>query len=112
MGGVILLDAVGNTNLYTRLVVDSSPARISNLGCPERFDPVAHLPSDGARVMIISGGRDAVVPPGQMGELIHMARSRGARIVQDPELAHPYQDSSPALHLRRQHEVANFLYHE
>jgi hypothetical protein len=112
MGGVILLDAVGNRNLYTRLVVDSSPARISNLGCPERFDPVAHLPSDGARVMIISGSRDAVVPPGQMGELIHMARSRGARIVQDPELAHPYQDSSPALHLRRQHEVANFLYHE
>jgi predicted esterase len=112
MGGVILLDAVGNRNLYTRLVVDSSPARISNLGCPERFDPVAHLPNDGARVMIISGGRDAVVPPGQMGELIHMARSRGARIVQDPELAHPYQDSSPALHLRRQHEVANFLYHE
>jgi fermentation-respiration switch protein FrsA (DUF1100 family) len=109
MGGVILLNAVGNTNLYTRLVVDSSPARISNLGCPERYDPVAHLPNDGERVMIISGGRDHVVPPGQMDELIRIARSHGARILQETELAHPYQDSSATLHRRRQHEVATFL---
>jgi len=109
MGGVILLNAVGNTHLYTRLVVDSSPARISNLGCPERYDPVAHLPNDGERVMIISGGRDNVVPLGQIDELIHVARSRGARILQNPELAHPYQDSSLAVHRRRQHEVALFL---
>jgi alpha/beta superfamily hydrolase len=112
MGGVILLNAAGDTNLYTRLVVDSSPARISNLGCPERYDPVTHLPQDGARVMIISGGRDHVVPPGQMDELIHLARPRGARILQDPEFAHPYQDSSAATHQRRQHEVATFLYEE
>jgi hypothetical protein len=112
MGGVILLNAVGNTNLYTRLVVDSSPARISNLGCPERYDPVAHLPNDGERVMIISGGRDHVVPPGQMDELIRIARSHGARILQDSEFAHPYQDSSVAIHRRRQHEVATFLYQE
>jgi alpha/beta superfamily hydrolase len=109
MGGVILLNAVGNTNLYTRLVVDSSPARISNLGCPERYDPVTHLPNDGERVMIISGGRDSVVPPRQMDEMIRVARSRGARILQDPELAHPYQDSSIVIHRRRQHEVATFL---
>ncbi len=49
MGGVILLNAVGKTNLYTRLVVDSSPARISNLGCPARYDPVIHLPADSER---------------------------------------------------------------
>lgn len=112
MGGVILLNAVGNTNLYTRLVIDSSPARISNLGCPEQYDPVAHLPNDSERVMIISGGRDHVVPPGQMDELIRIARSRGARILQETEFAHPYQDSSAALHRRRQHEVATFLYQE
>lgn len=109
MGGVILLNAVGNTNLYTRLVVDSSPARISNLGCPERYDPVTHLPNDGERVMIISGGRDHVVPPGQIDELIQVAQSRGARILQEPELAHPYQDSSTVMHQRRQQEVASFL---
>jgi hypothetical protein len=112
MGGVILLNSVGNTNLYSRLVVDSSPARISNLGCPKRYDPVNHLPNDGARMMIISGVRDSVVPPSQMDEMIRVARSRGARIVEDAEFAHPYQDSSSAIHRRRQQEVAGFLSQE
>jgi alpha/beta superfamily hydrolase len=112
MGGVILLNAAGSTDLYTRGVVDSSPGRISNLGCPERYDPVTRLPNDGARLMIISGGRDNVVPPGQMDELIRVARSRGARVLQDAEFAHPYQDASAATHRRRQHEVASFLSQE
>jgi len=112
MGGVILLNAVGKTDLYTRLVVDSSPARISNLGCPEQYDPVAHLPKDGVRVMVISGARDTVVPPGEMAEMLRVAGSRGARILQDGEFAHPYQDSAPALHRRRQSEVATFLAQE
>ena len=112
MGGVILLNAVGKTDLYTRLVVDSSPARISNLGCPERYDPVIHLPADSERIMIISGGRDGVVPPDQMEELLRTARPRGARILADPELAHPYQDYSMAIHRRRQHNVASFLSQE
>ena len=109
MGGVILLNAVGETNLYTRLVVDSSPARISDLGCPERYDPMTHLPKDGERLMIISGGQDHVVPPEQMKALIQAARSRGARIVEDPEFAHPYQDASTAIHRRRQLGIASFL---
>ena len=112
MGGVILLNAVGETNQYTRLVVDSSPARISDLGCPQRYDPVTHLPNDGARLMIISGGHDDVVPPEQMSELLDAARSRGARIVADPQLSHPYQDSSMAIHRRRQQQVASFLAQE
>lgn len=109
MGGVILLDAVGNSDLYTALVVDSSPARISNLGCPERYDPVNHLPKDGTRLMLISGARDGVVPPHQMNELIRQGRSRGARILQDAEFAHPYQDATAAIHNRRQIAVASFL---
>ena len=112
MGGVILLNAVGRTDRNTRLVVDSSPARISNLGCPEQYDPIAHLPSDGARLMIISGAQDGVVPPSQMEELLRSGRSRGARTLQDQEFAHPYQDSSMAIHRRRQREVATFLDHE
>lgn len=109
MGGVILLNAVGQGSLYTRLVVDSSPSRISNLGCPESYDPVAHLPDNASQVMIISGSRDTVVKSWQMDELIEVARSRGARIVRDAEFAHPYQDFSEQTHRRRQNEVAAFL---
>lgn len=111
MGGVILLNAVGDGQSYARLVVDSSPGRISYLGCPERYDPVTHLPPDAGRVMIISGAADTVVSPREMDELIRVARSRGARILQDKDFAHPYQDSS-AVHQRRQREVARFLLQE
>jgi alpha-beta hydrolase superfamily lysophospholipase len=112
MGGVILLNAAGDSQAYSRLVIDSSPARISHLGCPERYDPVIHLPADAARVMIISGAADTVVPPREMDELIRVARSRGARILQDNDFAHPYQDSSEEVHRRRQNEVAAFLLRE
>ena len=112
MGGVILLNAVGDSSAYTRLVIDSSPARISHLGCPERYDPVAHLPPDSSRLMIISGGADTVIPPREMDELIRVARGRGARVLQDNGFAHPYQDPSEEVHRRRQNEVATFLLQE
>jgi alpha/beta superfamily hydrolase len=109
MGGVILLNAVGRSQAYTRFVVDSSPSRISDFGCPERYDPVTHLPEDSSQLMIVTGSRDEVVRPSQMDELIRGARSRRGRILQDHEFAHPYQDLSPATHRRRQNEVATFL---
>lgn len=112
MGGVILLNAVGDGSAYSRLVVDSSPARISHLGCPERYDPVTHLPTESSRVMILSGAADTVVPPRDMDELIRVGGSRGARVVQDRDFAHPYQDLSEAVHRRRQREVAAFLLQE
>jgi hypothetical protein len=104
-----LLNAVGRSQAYTKLVVDSSPSRISNFGCPERYDPVAHLPEDSSRLMIVTGSRDEVVKPSQMDELIRVAKSRRGRVLQDNEFAHPYQDLSPATHRRRQNEVATFF---
>jgi alpha/beta superfamily hydrolase len=109
MGGVILLNAVGRSQAYTRLVVDSSPSRVSDFGCPERYDPVAHLPEDSSRLMIVTGSRDEVVRPAQMDELIRVAKSRRGRVLQDNEFAHPYQDLSHATHRRRQNEVATFF---
>jgi hypothetical protein len=61
--------------------------------------------------MIISGEHDAVVSRRQMDELIRVAGSRGARILEDKEFGHPYQDS-PKTHQRRQKEVAAFLLQE
>ena len=112
LGGVILLNAAGDRSPYTRLVIDSSPARISNLGCPERYDPVTHLPEDSSRVMIISGAADTVVPPRAMDELVRVAQARGARILRDNAFAHPYQDSSDQVHRRRHKVVAAVLLQE
>lgn len=109
MGGIVLLNAVGRSQTYTRLVVDSSPSRISDFGCPERYDPVVHLPEDSSRLMIISGAKDQVVTPSQMDELVRVGGSRRGRVLLDNEFAHPYQDFSDAIHRRRQNEVAAFL---
>lgn len=110
MGGVILLNAVGRSEeAYTRLVVDSSPSRISEFGCPETFDPVEHLPKDSSNLMVISGAQDEVVSPWQMEELIRVVRSQGGHVLQDNQFAHPYQDLNQATHRRRQDEAAKFL---
>ena len=109
MGGIVLLNAVGRSQTYTRLVVDSSPSRISDFGCPERYDPVVHLPEDSSRLMIISGAKDQVITPSQMDELVRVGGSRRGRVLLEDEFAHPYQDLSDTIHRRRQNEVAAFL---
>jgi pimeloyl-ACP methyl ester carboxylesterase len=75
MGGVILLNAVGESGDYSSLVIDSSPSRISPLGCPEQYDPINHLPADSSRLEIIAGGRDRVGRPQEIHELLFAANS-------------------------------------
>lgn len=108
MGGVVLLNAVGASGDYPALVVDSSPSRISPLGCPTEFDPVEHLPADCARVQLIVGERDRVVRPEEMEELVTAIRNRGGKVLERLDYAHPFQDA-PAVHRRRLEEVADFL---
>ncbi|HSD97068.1 MAG TPA: alpha/beta fold hydrolase [Sulfuricaulis sp.] len=109
MGGVILLNAAGESGDYSSLVIDSSPSRISPLGCPEQYDPINHLPADSSRLQIIAGGRDRVVRPQEIHELLFAAKFRGARVVQHPEFAHPFQDATDAIHQSRMRAVADFL---
>jgi len=110
MGGVILLNAVGATNGYDAAVIDSSPSRISSLGCPEAYDPVNQLPADCSRIKIIMGGeRDHVVPPADIEEMAAIAQRCGAEVSRDPDYAHPFQDAFLETHRRRFKEVADFF---
>jgi hypothetical protein len=109
MGGVVLLNAVGAKGDFSALVVDSSPSRISHLGCPEEFDPVNHLPADCSRLQLIVGERDRVVWPEEMEELMVTTRNRGGRVIERLDYAHPFQDATPEIHRRRLKEVADFI---
>jgi alpha/beta superfamily hydrolase len=109
MGGVILLNSVGATDQYDAAVIDSSPSRISPLGCPESYDPVNHLPAEALRIKIIIGERDRVVLPTEMAELERTAKGRGAFVLRSPDFAHPFQDASREIHRRRFQAVADFL---
>ena len=109
MGGIILLDAVGISGGYDAVVIDSSPSRISPLGCPEEYDPVNHLPLDCSRIKFIVGLRDRVVVPVETEELASEAQGRGAEVLRHPEFAHPFQDLSIEVHRSRFKVVADFI---
>ncbi len=109
MGGIILTNAVGPGGEYDALVLDSLPSRISNLGCPEDYDPVNNLPHDGAKVMLIIGLRDRVVPQVEIEEMAYILERRDGRVLMSPEFDHPLMDSDPAIRRRRFQSVADFL---
>lgn len=109
MGGVILSNAVGPSGEYDALVLDSSPSRISDLGCPEEYDPVRKLPADGSKLMLIIGLRDRVVPPREIEEMAKIVQERGGLVLKSPEFAHPLMDLDPAIRRRRFRAVAGFL---
>jgi alpha-beta hydrolase superfamily lysophospholipase len=70
---------------------------------------ISSTTEDSSPILLISGDRDWVVTAKQMDELMQVAGQRGARVVRDPEFAHPYQDASPETHQRRGQVVAEFL---
>jgi fermentation-respiration switch protein FrsA (DUF1100 family) len=109
MGGVILTNAAGPGGEYDALVVDSSPSRISHLGCPEEYDPVRNLPRDSSKLMVLIGLRDRVVPPREIEEMAKVVQERGGLVRKFPEFAHPLMDFDPTTRRRRFQAVVDFL---
>jgi len=109
-GGLVVANVIGAGAPFDRAVIDSTPSRVSHLGCPERYDPVRNVPANGSKVMVISGARDSVVTASEQAELRAVATSRGARVVMSDEFAHPFMDQDPAIHRRRQDLIRSFLF--
>ena len=109
-GGIVLLNVIGEGAKFHRAVIDSSPGRISHFGCPEKYDPIRHLPVDSSKLMIVSGNKDTVVRPTEMSDLIATAKSRGAQVVVSGEFAHPFMDREPSVHQQRQKLIKEFLF--
>jgi len=101
-GGIVLLNVIGAGAPFDRVVIDSTPSRISSFGCPERYDPVANLPTGASRLLLINGARDRVVPAEDSAELLDAAAARGARTVRAAEFDHPFMDRELRVHDERQ----------
>jgi pimeloyl-ACP methyl ester carboxylesterase len=108
-GGILLLDALKEDRKAKKVVIDSTPSRLSSYGCPERYDPLLNLPSDCSEFFVIGGMADSVVPPASSEELRERAHSRGATVLLDPQLGHPFMDREPQAHRRRMDVVRTFL---
>ena len=108
-GGVVLLDALRHQTGEMTVVIDSTPSRLSDYGCPAAHDPVNNLPRDTGNLLVIAGARDQVVKPGTSRELLELAEDRGATVRRDPAWGHPFMDSHTP---RRLEVVRRFLLQE
>jgi len=106
------LDALQGRSETARVVIDSTPSRLSDYGCPDTRDPVSNLPHDCTHVLLIVGNKDTVVKPAMSKELVDVASMRGATLLQDPDLAHPFMDREITSHYRRMRAVRSFLLDE
>jgi hypothetical protein len=57
-GGVVLLDALRHQAGEMTVVIDSTPSRLSDYGCPTAHDPVNNLPWDTGNLLVIAGAKD------------------------------------------------------
>ncbi len=109
LGGIVLLDALSDELALDRVVIDSSPSRLSTYGCPARYDPVSHLPLDCSNFMFIVGKQDRVVSPDMSREMVEKAQQRGAQVLIDPEYSHPFMDLNWTVHQRRMGIIEEYL---
>ena len=108
-GGIALLDGYEPRGKLERIIVDSSPARLSAYGCPPEYDPVNHLPEDCGHFLFIVGQNDGVVRPSMSRELVEAAQRRGAAVLRDADFAHPFMDRDRSVHRRRMQVIEKFL---
>jgi hypothetical protein len=78
LGGAIILNAIGSGVNYDLAVIDSSPSKFSDYGCPESIDPINNLPDDASRIFVITGKKDQVLKPEMTSSLRVEAEKRGA----------------------------------
>lgn len=101
LGGLVMMNAIGNGAPFHAAVIDSAPSRLSDRGCPEHIDPVAQFPLDRPeRLLVMTGDRDTVLDEGMTGPLREAAQRAGARTRRSDQLGHPFMDGPQAHALR------------
>ncbi|OOZ38211.1 hypothetical protein BOW52_09025 [Solemya elarraichensis gill symbiont] len=91
-GGIAFLNGFEKHARLDRIIVDTSPSRLSNYGCPAAYDPINHLPDNCSHFMFIVGQNDGVITPSMSQELIEKAQKRGAVILREKNFGHPFMD--------------------
>jgi hypothetical protein len=109
-GGIVILNAIGSGLEFDSAVIDSSPSRLSDMGCPSYIDPISHLSeSFSSKLLIVTGEQDQVLDSSMTRELREKADQIGARTINGIEFAHPYMDSSNEVHNLRTKLIRDHL---
>jgi alpha/beta superfamily hydrolase len=108
-GGAVMLNVIGSGIEYDAAVIDSAPSFLSPFGCPEWVDPVANLPKDASRFLIITAQKDSILPESLTAPLREIAKKRGAKTFIGKEYEHPFADKSLDIHNERMERILNHL---
>jgi hypothetical protein len=109
LGGVFFLNSLDPGTQLDKIIIDSTPSRLSDYGCPVEYDPIENLPNNCANILIIRGQRDNVVTPEMSQDLAREAENRNAIVISDPEFGHPFMDANTTIHRRRIQEIQSYL---
>ncbi|MEW8508234.1 MAG: alpha/beta fold hydrolase [Candidatus Thiodiazotropha sp.] len=109
LGGAVILNAIGSGVEYDLAVIDSSPSRFSDYGCPETIDPINNIPNDASRLFVITGKTDQVLSSHMTTPLRVEAQQRRASVLDGENFSHPYMDRDPDVHRARQKLVLDFF---
>ena len=109
LGGVFLLNALNPDMQLDKMIIDSTPSRLSDYGCPIEYDPIERLPNDCSNILLVRGQRDNVVTPAMSQDLAREAEIRNANVISDPEFSHPFMDTNATIHQRRMREIQRYL---
>ena len=108
-GGILLLDALDAHIKFDKVIIDSTPSRLSDYGCPKDYDPITHLPKECSNFMFITGQRDRVVTTRIAKDMVEKAQQCHAKIIRDAEFSHPFMDANFSVHQRRMKTIEQFL---
>jgi len=95
------MNVIGSGAAYDAAVIDSSPSRLSDHGCPKHIDPVNNLPLDSSKLLIVTGEMDQVLNDDMTKELRIEGEKRGAKVFVGSDFAHPFMDQDRDTHLNR-----------
>jgi alpha/beta superfamily hydrolase len=109
LGGVFLLNALDPDMQLDKIIIDSTPSRLSDYGCPVEYDPIENLPNDCSNILLIRGQRDNVVTPAMSQDLAWEAEYRNAIVINDPEFGHPFMDINASIHRRRMQDIQRYF---
>lgn len=95
MGGIFGLSPHMPLEVFDAIAVDATPATFPWFAiCPGKYNPISNLPKDASNIMVISGGRDGVVPRADVAPLGREVAARGGIYRHEPGFGHPLMDSA------------------
>lgn len=101
LGGAVMLNIIGSGAEYDAAVIDSAPSFLSPFGCPESIDPLANLPKDASKILVITAQKDSVLPKSMTSPLRESAKERGAKTFDGEEYEHPFADKDLEIYNQR-----------